>query len=160
MVAIAEKTKEIINKLSIELEVAFKEKKLEMDIMLEKGDILPERYELELAKIQESNQQQIEQIKIETQHRLTEEQKRTTNKIVSAKEFKVMQESKTFASRILNSVPFFEDKVKLTCVAGDKFLYEQFLPITEYPLIPFHYKWTGTPFPIISINTSFFIHPS
>ena len=81
MVAIAEKTKEIINKLSIELEVAFKEKKLEMDIMLEKGDILPERYELELAKIQESNQQQIEQIKIETQHRLTEEQTRTTNKI-------------------------------------------------------------------------------
>ena len=152
MVAIAEKTKEIINKLSIELEVAFKEKKLEMDIMLEKGDILPERYELELAKIQESNQQQIEQIKIETQHRLTEEQTRTTNKIVSAKEFKVMQESKTFASRILNSVPFFEDKVKLTCVAGDKFLYEQFLPITEYPLIPFHYKWTGTPFPMSAVS--------
>ena len=152
MVAIAEKTKEIINKLSIELEVAFKEKKLEMDIMLEKGDILPERYELELAKIQESNQQQIEQIKIETQHRLTEEQTRTTNKIVSAKEFKVMQESKTFSSRILNSVPFFEDKVKLTCVAGDKFLYEQFLPITEYPLIPFHYKWTGTPFPMSAVS--------
>jgi len=32
-------------------------------------------------------------------------------------------------------------------------LYEYILPetITEYPLIPFHYKWTGTPFPMSAV---------
>ena len=85
-------------------------------------------------------------------HRLTEEQSKTSNKIVTAKEFKILQESKSFANRILNSISFFEDRVKLTCVVGDKFLYENLLPITEYPLVPFHYKWTGTPFPMSAVS--------
>ena len=152
MKSIVAQTKEVLSKMSIELDVAFKERKLQMDEMLEKGEVLPERYELELTKLQDANNEQLEQVEIETMHRLTAEESKTSNKIVSAKEFKVLKETKTFADRILNAIPFFEDRVKLTCVAGDKFLYEQFLPITEYPLIPFHYKWTGTPFPMSAVS--------
>ena len=149
---IAEQTRQVISKMSIEFEVKFKETKLKFDEMLENGDILPERHKLELEKILESNQEQLKQIEIETMHRLTEEQSKTSNKIVTAKEFKILQESKSFANRILNSISFFEDRVKLTCVVGDKFLYENLLPITEYPLVPFHYKWTGTPFPMSAVS--------
>ena len=44
--------------------------------------------------------------------------------------------------------------MKQTCVVGDKLIYEEILPeqVTDYPLVPFHYKWTGTPFPMSAVS--------
>ena len=35
-----------------------------------------------------------------------------------------------------------------------KLLYENILPdtIKAYPVVPFHYKWTGTPFPVSAVS--------
>ena len=54
---------------------------------------------------------------------------------------------------IVDVMKYFDTKIKLTCVVGDKTLYSQHLPgeISEYPLVPFHFKWTGTPFPISAV---------
>ncbi len=40
-----------------------------------------------------------------------------------------------------------------TCIAGDQVLYEKVLPemIKDYPIIPFHFKWTGTPYPVSAV---------
>ena len=48
---------------------------------------------------------------------------------------------------------FYSTRIKQTCVVGDTLLYEYILPdtIKDYPLIPFHYKWTGTPFPMSAV---------
>ena len=37
---------------------------------------------------------------------------------------------------------------------GDKLIYQYDLPdnIQDYPIVPFHYKWTGTPFPISAVS--------
>ena len=49
---------------------------------------------------------------------------------------------------------FHAHRIKQTCVVGDKLIYEQILPdhIKDYPLVPFHYKWTGTPFPMSAVS--------
>lgn len=62
--------------------------------------------------------------------------------------------SKEFAKNVQEAVPFFKTRVSLTCCAGDKHLYSYDLPeaIDEYPLVPFHYKWTGTPFPMSAVS--------
>ena len=31
-------------------------------------------------------------------------------------------------------------------------MYEKYLPIEDYPIVPFHYKWTGTPFPMSAVS--------
>ena len=49
---------------------------------------------------------------------------------------------------------FFGQRIKQTVVVGDKTLYSKTLPsgITQYPIVPFHFKWTGTPFPISAVS--------
>jgi hypothetical protein len=76
------------------------------------------------------------------------------NKIVSEKEFKAISDDPTFSKMIVQTAKFYGNRIKLSCVAGDVTLYEKVLPeqITEYPLVPFHFKWTGTPFPISAVS--------
>ena len=55
---------------------------------------------------------------------------------------------------IIDTVQFYDSRIKKTCVVGDVCIYEKYLPskIKDYPLIPFHYKWTGTPYPISAVS--------
>tara|TARA_R110002110_G_scaffold3812_3_gene19908 strand:- start:255 stop:1439 length:1185 start_codon:yes stop_codon:yes gene_type:complete len=53
---------------------------------------------------------------------------------------------------VIEVIPFHEDRIKLTCVIGDKTLYTKHLPMKDYPIVPFHYKWTGTPFPMSAVS--------
>ena len=51
-----------------------------------------------------------------------------------------------------DAVKFYKKVVKLTCVVGDQFIKERDLPSEHYPIIPFTYKWTGTPFPMSAVS--------
>ena len=64
------------------------------------------------------------------------------------------QKDKKFAELIIDTVQFYDTRIKKTCVVGDVSIYEKYLPskIKDYPLIPFHYKWTGTPYPISAVS--------
>jgi hypothetical protein len=55
---------------------------------------------------------------------------------------------------LVDSVAFFGTRIKQTCVVGNKTIYEKLLPekITEYPIVPLHFKWTGTPYPISAVS--------
>ena len=46
---------------------------------------------------------------------------------------------------------FYQTKIQVTCVVGDQLIYESFLPGEDYPIIPVHYRWTGTPYPISAV---------
>jgi hypothetical protein len=65
-----------------------------------------------------------------------------------------MLKSKAIADTIVDAVPFYQPRIKQTCLAGDKLLYENVLPekIKDYPIVPFHFKWTGTPYPISAVS--------
>ena len=53
-----------------------------------------------------------------------------------------------------DNVKFYGNRIRVTTVVGDKTLFENVLPdkVKEYPIVPFHFKWTGTPFSISAVS--------
>ncbi|MAH48809.1 hypothetical protein CMI37_23480 [Candidatus Pacearchaeota archaeon] len=142
------------DEMTKELEVKLVEDITAMEEMVKKGSMMPARLKLESEKAAKTMQQQIESARSEFQSKMVAETSKIENTIVTEQEFKIMEKNKGFIPTLVDAVKFFGSRIKLTCVAGDKTLYEKVLPnnITEYPIIPFHYKWTGTPFPMSAVS--------
>jgi len=139
-------------KMQQEMMVTFKEQQMQMMEAVKEGKMIKERMELELQKAQEMMEKQLESFRIEVENRLQEEASKVDNKVISKKEFELLQENERFMENVIETVSFHESRIKLTCVVGDKTLYEKHLPLQDYPLVPFHYKWTGTPFPMSAVS--------
>ena len=149
---IEQEAKQVVAKRQMEMQVELKELTLQLQESVEGGKILPERMELELKKEQEIMQQQLQSIGVEVRHRLQEEASKVENNILSRKEFDIFVREPSFKERIIEVVPFNKTLVRLCCIVGDKKLYVKYLPIEDYPIVPFHYKWTGTPFPMSAVS--------
>jgi len=143
-----------LKEMQAEMEVQLLEQQQQMQEAVQTGDMLPERYELEMKKAQEMMVQQLQVAEQEIMSQLQAEASKIENKIITEKEFNILMKDPQIAKNVVDKVQFYSTRVKQTCLAGDKLLYEQVLPdtITEYPLVPFHYKWTGTPFPISAVS--------
>jgi len=143
----------MVKEMSAELEVKLLEREKELAEGVQKGEILPERMQLELEKAKENAAEQIQAFAQQCMSQLQAEASKIENTIITEKEYKILISDEEFAKNIVEAVSFFDTRVKQICVAGDKVLYEQVLPenIKEYPLVPFHFKWTGTPYPISAV---------
>jgi len=150
---IVEQAKIEVKRMEEEMTVVFKEKSLQMQQAVEAGEMLPERMQLEMKKEQEMIANQLKSFEIEVTNKLQEENQQVENQVFSKKEFDLILESETdIKDRIVDAIGFRENRVKMTRVVGDKKLDESFLPLKEYPIVPFHYKWTGTPLPISAVS--------
>ena len=143
-----------MKEMQAEMEVGLLEQQQQMQEAVQAGEMLPERYELEMQKAQDMMQQQLQVAEQEIMSQLQAEASKIENKIITEKEFNILMKDPKIAQNVVDQVQFYSTRVKQTCLAGDKLLYEQVLPdtITEYPLVPFHYKWTGTPYPISAVS--------
>ena len=143
----------MVKEMQAELEVQFLEQQRQMEAAVQSGEMLPERYELEIQKAQKMMQEQLQSYQQECMSQLQAEASKIENQVLSEKEFKILLENPDIAKNIVDSIQFYSTRVKQTCMVGDKVLYEKILPssVTEYPVVPFHYKWTGTPFPISAV---------
>ena len=143
-----------MKEMAAEMEVQLMEQQKQMEEAVQAGKMIPERYELEMQKAQEMMQQQLQTAEQEYMSQMQAEASKIENKIVSEKEFKILSKDKTFAESVVEAVQFYGTRIQQTCTAGDQFLYEQIYPenVTEYPIIPFHYKWTGTPYPVSAVS--------
>ena len=149
---IQEKASQEAAKMEAEMQVKLKETAMSLQEAVQAGKMLPERMELELKKEQEMLASQLESFKVEIMHQLQQEASKVENNVITKKEFDVLSRDRLFTERLVDSIPFHKNTIKLTCVVGDKTLYEKYLPVEEYPIIPFHYKWTGTPFPMSAVS--------
>ena len=143
-----------VQELSNELKVSFKEKQLQLAQQVQSGQILPERMQIELDKF---NKKMVEDIKVAEMQFENELQKQNSvveNKVISKEEYNILIKDKDMKSLIVDTIEFYDSRIKKTCVVGDVCIYEKYLPmnIKDYPLIPFHYKWTGTPYPISAVS--------
>jgi hypothetical protein len=144
----------MVREMQAEAEVELLEQERQMQEAVQGGEMLPERYELEMQKAQQMMQQQLVAYQQECMSKLQAEASKIENKIITEKEFKILMKDPQIAKNVVDQVQFYSSRIKQTCVAGDKLLYESVLPdtITEYPVVPFHYKWTGTPYPISAVS--------
>jgi len=141
-----------IEEMQKEMSVEMKELQAKLSQAVEMGEMLPERMQLEVEKQTKMNQQQLEAAQ---QQLMAEAQKAASivqNNVVTQKEYKALMEDEAFASMVVEVIEFYKPAIKQSCVAGDITLYEQDLPIEHYPLIPFTYKWSGTPYPMSAVS--------
>jgi hypothetical protein len=143
-----------IKELKQETAVKLLEQEQALQAQLEAGEIIKERFDLEIQKMQKQAEQQVEQTKEQYMSQLQSEATKIENSIVTKKEFDKLVENPTFSSLLVDQIPFYESKIKQTCSVGDQLLYTKYLPsnITQYPVVPFHFKWTGTPYPISAVS--------
>jgi len=143
-----------MQEMQAEMQVQIMEQEKQMAAAVEAGQMLPERFQLEMQKAAKMMEQQLAAAEQEMVSELQAQVSQIENKIVSEKEFKAISDDPTFSKMIVQTAKFYGNRIKLSCVAGDVTLYEKVLPeqITEYPLVPFHFKWTGTPFPISAVS--------
>lgn len=134
-----------------EMEVGLKEQILQIQQQAEAQQIIPERAELEIAKLEQGMQQQLEAAKEQINQEMMEKASETINKIFTKEEFNILMKGE-LKNKIISQDKFFETKIKLTLCIGDQLIYEQFLPGTDYPIVPFNYKWTGTPYPLSAVS--------
>ena len=141
-------------KLAEELQVRLLEQQADMQKAVEEEKMLPERFQLEMKKAAEAMKRQLEETEKTAFSRIIEQTSIIDNQMITKAEYEVMQKDESFNKYIVEAVEFYQNKIKYTKVVGDSSLYEKYLPsnITEYPVVPFHFKWTGTPFPIIAVS--------
>lgn len=114
-----------IQSLKEELSVKFLETKQQLDMALQQQQILPERHQLELKRAQEEMEVEIESTRVELEGKMMAETTKVDNVVVPEEQFKIMQQEKTFNEMLVDSVKFYKEQIRLTCVAGDKLLYEK-----------------------------------
>tara|TARA_R110002126_G_scaffold291380_2_gene451883 strand:- start:14693 stop:16987 length:2295 start_codon:yes stop_codon:yes gene_type:complete len=150
----AEQAKVKMKEMSSEMQVKLMEQKQEMEKAVQAGKMLPERFELEINKVSQQMTQQLQSFEQQYMSKLQQDASKVENKVVSEKEFKILQKDPTFASMIVDTIKFHDTRLKQTCVVGDTFLYEKVYPqvVKDYPVIPYHFKWTGTPMPMSAVS--------
>ena len=143
-----------LQKMQEEMQVQLLEQQQQMEQAVKEGKMLPQRFELEMKKAQEMMQQQLMSAEKELMSSLINQSSTIDNKTVTKKEYGIMAADKEFSQYIVEAVNFFQPKIKHSLIVGDKTLFETYLPsnIVDYPIVPFHFKWTGTPYPISAVS--------
>ena len=151
---IQEQTKVQVMEMQQEMEVSLLEQQKQMLMAVQSGEMLQERYQLEMQKAQDMMVNQLKSFEQETMSKLQAEVSKVENIIIGEKEYKQLIKNPKMAESIVDKVQFYVTKIKQTCCIGDQMLYEKVLPdtIKEYPVVPFHYKWTGTPYPMSAVS--------
>jgi hypothetical protein len=152
--AIQQQVQVKMKEMATEMQVELMEQDRQMQEAVQAGKMIPERYQLEMEKAQKMMQQQLQVAEQEYMSRLQAEASRIENKIVSEKEYRILIKDKAFQDAVVDTVQFYGTRIRQTICAGDKLLSEVVYPenVVDYPLIPFHYKWTGTPYPVSAVG--------
>ena len=151
--AIQQQVQVKMKEMAAEMQVGLMEQDKQMQEAVQTGKMIPERYQLEMEKAQKMMQQQLQAAEQQYMSQLQAESSKIENRVISEKEFKILMKDKKFQQSVVDAIQFYGTRIKQTCIAGDTQLYEQVYPenVTEYPIIPFHYKWTGTPYPVSAV---------
>ena len=141
-----------LQEFQAEITVQIEEKNAELDEAVQRGEIIEERANLEKEKFQKEAQNSISQMEMQLTSQMQEAASRTETSIVSEPEYKILTENPQIANQILEANKFFQTRIELTCSVGEEtFLYEYVLPIPDYPLVPFPYMYTGTPYAMSAV---------
>jgi len=93
-----------MKEMAAEMEVQLLEQQQEMEQAVQSGEMLPERYELEMEKAQTMMQDQLAVAEQEYMSQLQNETSKIENQVVSEKEFKVLLSDDKFAKNIVGEM--------------------------------------------------------
>tara|TARA_Y100001938_G_C8088654_1_gene433664 strand:+ start:114 stop:2384 length:2271 start_codon:yes stop_codon:yes gene_type:complete len=133
-----------------ENKVKFAEQAGQLQVALEQGQIIKERFDLSMQKLEEELLGDFDTKKEMAVQQIIAENTRTEDKIVSEKEFDILMQGE-LKNKITQKVKYYEKKVRMQVCIGDEMIDEKILPGEDYPIIPMAYKYTGTPYPMSAV---------
>ena len=135
-----------------EIEVSLIEKEQQLTQAVEAGEMVPERMQLEMERAKEMSAQAIEEQRMTLMAEAQEKATVIKQEIMRDEDFQILMKNPETKRNIVDAVKFYENRIILTCSAGDDvFLYEYQLPISEYPIVPIPYTYTGTPYAMSAV---------
>ena len=152
LAVIKEQVEEKIIDFQKEIEVGLKEKELQLQQAVEAGEMIPDRAQLEIEKAQKMAAQAIEEQRMQLMSEAQDAATIVKQRVMSEKDYQILVSSNESKNNVVDAVKFYENRIILTCTVGDDvFLYEYTLPISEYPIIPVPYMYTGTPYAMSAV---------
>ena len=152
LAVIKEQVEEKISDFQKEIEVGLKEKELQLQQAVEAGEMIPDRAQLEMEKAQKMAAQAIEEQRMQLMSEAQDAATIIKQQIMSESDFQILSNSDEAKKNIVDAIKFHENRIVLTCTVGDDvFLYEYTLPISEYPIVPVPYMYTGTPYAMSAV---------
>ena len=149
---IQDQVKEQMKDVEQEISVSLQEKELQIQQALEAGEMIPDRAQLEMDRARKMAAQAIEEQRMQLMSQAQDAATIIKQQVMSEKDYKILSENNSSKSKIIDAVKFYENRIVLTCsVADDIFLYEKIINISEYPIIPIPYMYTGTPYPMSAV---------
>jgi len=136
-----------------EISVGLKEKILSIQSSLESGEIIAERAQLEIERAQSMSSQALEERKMQLTSEAQDSATIVDQQVMTEESYQILIKSEKMQSQIIEAIKFYENRVHLTCTVGDDiFLYERVIPISEYPIVPIPYMYTGTPYAMSAVT--------
>ena len=135
-----------------EMAVNLEEQKLKLTQAVQQGEMIEERALLEIEKAEKAMSEELERQRVMLISQMEEARTRIENRVITEVEYDLMKEDPLLVLNIVDAIKFYENRIKLCVVAGDKLLYEDILQVKEYPIVPFVYQHTGTPFPLGAVS--------
>jgi hypothetical protein len=152
LAVIKEHVEEKISDFQKEIEVGLKEKELQLQQAVEAGEIIPDRAQLEMEKAQKMAAQAIEEQRMQLMSEAQDAATIVKQRVMSEKDYQILISSNEAKNNVVDAIKFYENRIVLTCTVGDDvFLYEYTLPISEYPIVPVPYMYTGTPYSMSAV---------
>ena len=135
-----------------EMEVKLQETQMQLQKAVDSGEMIPDRMALEIEKAMKESEAQLAQMSDELLQKAQKDLTITENKVLSEPAYNVLLKDPSVKNYLVDVIKFFKHVIKLTCVVGDQFIKEKDLPSENYPIVPFTYKWTGTPFAMSAVS--------
>lgn len=134
-----------------EMQVQLLEQKKQLTEQLKAGEIIQERFDIEIKRMAVEAETQFEEQKSQRMQEAMESVSSVEQTVVSEKEFHILMQGELKKS-LVEAIKFYDTKIKLSITVGDQLLSEDYLPGKDYPIVPIHYKWTGTPYPMSAVS--------
>ena len=153
LLMLKEAVKDQLEAFQQEIEVQLIEKQLQIEQQVQAGEVIPERGKLMVENSQKMAAQAIQEKEMELISQAREEATIVKEQVMSESQFLEFEKDKNFKKNIIDSVEFYENRIIKTCSVGDDtFLFEQIIPISEYPIVPMPYMYTGTPYAMSAVT--------
>ena len=153
LIMLKDQVKDQLEMFKQEIEVQLIEKQLQIEQQIQEGEIIPERAKLMIENSQKMAAQGIQEKEMELISQARSEATIVKEQVMSEDQYLQFEKDENFKKNIVDSIEFYENRIIKTCSVGDDtFLFEQTIPISEYPIVPIPYMYTGTPFSMSAVT--------
>lgn len=137
-----------------EINVKIQEVQKQLEEAVAKGEMIEDRAAFELDKAKKEAQNKLQQMQQQAVEAVKQKILKTVEENVTEDEYNVLIKNEEFVKTIVPNTynKYYNTRILVECVVGDKLLYNKILPIENYPIVPVPFIHTGSSYPLGAIK--------